>query len=403
MAPTPSSNETVTDQGRLAAVLATGLLDTLPEESFDRLTALAARLLGVPVTFLSLVDGYRDFYKSSFGFAEPLASSREITGPTFCHFALRSTGPLVISDALADPLYRDVPTVESLGVRAYLGIPLVVQGGAVIGSFCAIDVAPRAWTPRDVEVLEVMAQSTLREIELRGALRESQRLMDRLARSNEDLADFAHATSHDLKGPLRGIVGLADMLDEDVGVTLPPSSRRQLIKLRDRAVRLHDLLDGILSYSRAITERPAEEHIDPGAVITHVIELLAPRAGATVIVRGDLPRISADRAALQQIFLNLIGNAIKHSGEAPVTVTISASPHDAGHEFFITDDGPGIPARYHERIWTMLTRLDPKQASHGIGLTLVKKLVERRGGRVGLTSDGPGATFSFLWPTRAAA
>src|SRR5690349_13208415 len=104
----------VSDPARLAAVTATGLLDTATEASFDRLTRLAARLTGAPVTFISLVDEQRDFYKSCFGFPDPLATDRQITGTTFCHYALSSDGPLVIEDTLAHDEYRKVPTVETL-------------------------------------------------------------------------------------------------------------------------------------------------------------------------------------------------------------------------------------------------------------------------------------------------
>ena len=163
-------NDKVTDPDRLAAVRGTGLLDTDPEAEFDRLTRLAAKLTGAPVTFISLVDRDRDFYKACFGFPEPLASERQISGTTFCHYAIASEGPLVIDDTLADARYREVPTVRSLGVRAYLGVPLVLASGAAIGSFCAIDFEPRRWTPLDVEVMQELAASTLREFELRGAL-----------------------------------------------------------------------------------------------------------------------------------------------------------------------------------------------------------------------------------------
>jgi len=167
---TPHS-DVITQPERLAAVRATGLLDTPAEPEFDRLTRLAARLTGAPVTFVSLVSEDRDFYKSCFGFPEPLASERQLTGTTFCHFALVSKGPLVIENALDHPIYREVPTVHSLGVRAYLGIPLITHTGQAIGSFCAIDFQPRKWTPLDVEVMQELAESTLREIELSGALR----------------------------------------------------------------------------------------------------------------------------------------------------------------------------------------------------------------------------------------
>ncbi|HET9013465.1 MAG TPA: GAF domain-containing protein, partial [Gemmatimonadaceae bacterium] len=114
------------DPARIAAVRATGLLDSDVEEVFDRLTRLAVRLVGVPAAFISLVDADRDFYKSACGFGEPLASVRELTGPTFCHYTVQRTEPLVIPDTAADPVYRDVPTVRTLGVAAYVGVPLIV-------------------------------------------------------------------------------------------------------------------------------------------------------------------------------------------------------------------------------------------------------------------------------------
>jgi PAS domain S-box-containing protein len=160
----------ISDPGRLAIVRATNLLDSGTEEAFDRLTRLAAKLTGAPVTFVSIVDEDRDFYKSCFGFPEPLASERQMTGTTFCHYALVSDGPLVIENTIDHPIYRNVPTVESLGVRAYLGVPLVTSTGHAIGSFCAIDFKPRPWTKLDIEVLQELAASTLREIELRMAV-----------------------------------------------------------------------------------------------------------------------------------------------------------------------------------------------------------------------------------------
>ena len=165
-------DEAVRDVRRLAAVRGTGLLDTASEPAFDRLTRLAVRLLGVPAAFLSLVDEERDFYKAASGFPEPLASERELAGRTFCHYTVADAvagRPLVIPDTRAHPEYSRVPTVRTLGVAAYVGVPLVVDGQPV-GSFCAIDTEPRAWSGDEVEVLTELAASAQREIELRLAL-----------------------------------------------------------------------------------------------------------------------------------------------------------------------------------------------------------------------------------------
>ena len=185
------------DPARLAAVRETGLLDAPAEEPFDRLTRLAVRLLGVPATFLSLVDEDRDFYLASTGFGEPLASARELAGRTFCHFSIAGATPehpLVISDTRADPLYRDVPTVEALGVAAYVGVPLVVDG-LPIGSFCAIDTAPRGWTEAEVEVLRELAASAQREIELRRALAGARRTAREMERTARERDEFLNATT----------------------------------------------------------------------------------------------------------------------------------------------------------------------------------------------------------------
>ena len=171
----------IADPKRLDAVLRTSLLDTPPEECFDHLTRLAAKLTGAPVTFVSLVDANRDFYKSTYGFDEPLASARQMEGRTFCHHALVAGGPLVLDDVTQVPVYRDVPTVESLGVRAYAGVPLVTDDGQVLGSFCAIDFKTKNWTELDIEILSVFAHSAMREIALRQAITDTTSVNSRLA------------------------------------------------------------------------------------------------------------------------------------------------------------------------------------------------------------------------------
>jgi len=160
---------------RLAAVRATGLLDTASVGGFDRLTRIGAHLLDVPATFISLVDDHRDFYLSNCGFGEPLASDRQLTGHTFCHFTIEDEVPLVIPDTRADTVYRNVPTIKSLGVAAYLGAPLVLLSGEVIGAFCAIDMKPREWTALEIQNAVDVASLVVSEIELRQAAIERSR------------------------------------------------------------------------------------------------------------------------------------------------------------------------------------------------------------------------------------
>jgi len=190
-------DEAVRSAARLEALRATGLLDTPSEPAFDRLTRLAVRLLRVPASFLSLVDEERDFYKAATGFGQPLASARELQGRTFCHYSIAGATPerpLVIPDTRADPVYRQVPTVHSLGVAAYLGVPIVVEGEP-IGSFCAIDMVPRSWTADEVETLTELAASAQREIVLRLALDAARRGSEALERAYREREELLGATS----------------------------------------------------------------------------------------------------------------------------------------------------------------------------------------------------------------
>src|SRR5918997_6238455 len=135
-----AATDLLLDPARLAALRSTDLLDSLPEPSFDRLTRLAAKILRAPVALVSLVDGDRQFFKSSLGLPEPWASLRETPlSHSFCQHVVHAAAPLVIADARAHPLVRDNPAIRDLGVVAYLGLPLATADGAVLGSFCVID------------------------------------------------------------------------------------------------------------------------------------------------------------------------------------------------------------------------------------------------------------------------
>jgi DNA-directed RNA polymerase specialized sigma24 family protein len=159
-------NDARRDPRRLAAVAETRLLGTVPEERFDRLTRVAASALNVPAAFLSIVGRDSDFYKSAVGMPEPLASERSMRGETFCHFALVSDGVLAIEDARTHPVLSQVATVRTLGVVAYLGVPLRSRSGHAIGAFCAIDTKSRRWSESDVDIMISLARVTLSEIQL---------------------------------------------------------------------------------------------------------------------------------------------------------------------------------------------------------------------------------------------
>jgi formate hydrogenlyase transcriptional activator len=160
--------DVIENEARLDALRRTSLLDSPPEEAFDRLTRLATTVLRVPVALVSLVDGDRQFFKSQCGLSEPLASSRQTPlTHSFCKHAVGSREPLVVADARRDPRFGHNHAFSELGVIAYAGIPLITSEGDALGTFCVVDRRPHDWTEEEIGILRVLATSTMSEIELR--------------------------------------------------------------------------------------------------------------------------------------------------------------------------------------------------------------------------------------------
>jgi signal transduction histidine kinase len=208
-------------------------------------------------------------------------------------------------------------------------------------------------------------------------------------------------TSHDLKAPLRGIANLAAWLEEDLGEKLTEATREQLGLLRDRVQRMNALIEGLLDYSRIGKAAHTMGSVDTGKLLAEIIDSLSPPDGFIVDVAGNMPTLYTDRLHLYQVFSNLIGNSIKHSkGEQGHTV-VTAHNQGEYYEFTVADNGPGIAPEYHDKIFMMFQTLEVNDygSNTGIGLALVKKIVQEHGGSITLESEeGSGATFRFSWP-----
>jgi PAS domain S-box-containing protein len=230
---------------------------------------------------------------------------------------------------------------------------------------------------------------------------ERDRLIVALERSNKELDQFAYVASHDLKAPLRGITNLAQWIEDDLKDLMTEETRKQMRLLTGRVHRMEALINGILAYSRAGRVREQPENVDVGALLTETLELLSPAPPASIQVEPHMPVLHTERVPLQQVFLNLISNALKHSQRPDALVRVGCSELDSGWQFSIADNGPGISPEYHERIWGIFQTLRARDQVEGtgIGLSVVKKIVETRGGSVRVESAvGQGATFFFTWP-----
>lgn len=249
-----------------------------------------------------------------------------------------------------------------------------------------------------VEVNSELANTQRDLVKERGRLAKA---LEELERSNQALDEFAHAVSHDLRAPLRSIDNYATWLAEDLGDALTGSSREHLDRLRNRVGRMQTMIQGVLEYARVARHRPPPEQVDVGKLVEEVVELLDPPGHVGIQVESSMPAILTSRAPLQQVFHNLISNAIRYAGGQQPLVEVGV--HDTGrfYEFFVADNGSGIPEQAQQRIWNLFHTVEPEDRAQGtgIGLAIVKRLVEAQGGKVWVESlPGEGATFRFQWP-----
>ncbi len=239
-----------------------------------------------------------------------------------------------------------------------------------------------------------------RVLELKWVNRELLKTTALLKKRNQELDHFAYVTSHDLKAPLRAIANLATWLGEDLAGEIPEENQQQLQLMQSRVQRLEGLIQGLLEYSRVGRKNNLVKTIDVGNLVKEVIDSLSPPPEFSIFVAADLPTIKTEVVLLRQIFSNLIDNAIKYHPQKSGKITIYAQDRDDFYEFAVSDDGQGIDPRYHERIFTIFQTLQARDIfeSTGIGLSIVKKIVEDRGGMVRVESKlGEGSTFFFTW------
>lgn len=252
------------------------------------------------------------------------------------------------------------------------------------------------------EIDEISAEFDRRIEAFKKVEAERKRFADELQRSNTELEQFAYVASHDLRAPLKGIQMTASWVADDMAEYMTDDTRESLMLLQSRAERLDGLLNSLLQYSRVRSKPHEELSIEVADVISEVELLLSLSDGFTIKVEGALPCVVAERIHLQQVFQNLIENAVKHHDQGAGVITIAAQDKEAYWGFSVTDDGPGIPAQFHEKvqqIFQTLVRRDEREAS-GMGLALVKKIIEQNGGKLKIDSplNGRGCAMRFTWP-----
>ena len=374
-------------------------LDQVMKKVCEAATALTGAELGV---FSTDADGEVKYAMCGARFEEAhaISAASERLAPSSSAFGLHR--PLRVDDVRITTALPNLGLLAGLGrVVSYLAVPVRGRRGDVIGAIALAHSRPSAFDGRAEQLVLGLASLTATATDSARLFREARELIAALEKSNRDLDQFAYVTSHDLRAPLRGIANLSQWIEEDLEGKIPDVAREHLRLLHGRVQRLEDIIEGVLKYSRAgrVDDEPVD--LDLGVLVREVVELLAPPRTTHVVIPPGLPTVRTARVPLEQVLMNLIANALKHNPHPEPLVEIGARPCTEGWEICVRDNGPGIPPQFQDKIWDLFQTVKSRDKTHssGIGLSLVRRIVEAHGGRAWVDSgEGRGATFRFTWP-----
>jgi PAS domain S-box-containing protein len=312
----------------------------------------------------------------------------------------QSRQPLLVNNVQEDARLRSRIWAQTQGLVSFLGTPLMVRG-QLVGVLAVYGQLPLE--EETLATLATVADAVAQGIERRRAELSLQAHAQELARSNEELQQFAYVASHDLQEPLRMVASYTQLLARRYKGKLDSDADEFIGYAVDGVNRMQRLIQDLLTYSRVGTRAHEFKPIDSGHALEKALANLkaaVDETGAT-LVQGKLPPVMADETQLIQLFQNLVGNALKFHGQSPPRVLVEAEREGPMWRFTVEDNGIGIEPQYYERIFIIFQRLHGKEeyAGTGIGLAICKKIVERHGGRIGLDSQpGQGTTFWFTLP-----
>ncbi|MDK2123929.1 GAF domain-containing sensor histidine kinase [Parachitinimonas caeni] len=388
------------EEERIARLLALRILDTPPEDRFDRLTRLAAALLKVPIALVSLVDRDRQWFKSKVG----LEASETPRSISFCGHAILQSDVFVIEDATQDQRFADNPLVTGApDIRFYAGQPLMTSDGFAMGTLCVIDREPRRFGPAERQLLRdlgTLVEDALDNVTLSKALR-----AEREATEARKLLTMA--ITHDLRTPLTAIRGALGLISHLLGPT--GDNQAQLGELlamaSGNAERMNRMIDDLLDSEKAANGQMQFDCSaqDLDGILTQALTNMRGY-GAASGVELELAssatglKVVADGQRLLRALDNLISNAVKFSPPQG-KVVLSAQRQDGWAVLSVRDFGPGIPAEFQPRLFQRFAQAGAQASSSGLGLFLVKAMIEGMGGLIGVEPDlQPGACFTLRLP-----
>lgn len=365
------------------------LVDSEVEPTFDNLTRLAAITLEVPVSLLSFVQPEKDrqYFKSHYG----LDRDQTPLSHSFCRIVVETGEFLLVENSARNPLVKDNPVVEELGVQAYLGFPVLTPDGVPVASFCVIDTQPRQWSEQEIEVVKGLAACASDSVRLKYELK-------RVEQMRQEQRVFANAIAHDMMAPLNTIGYVLTEIQDEYGEVIDDDFKKLLYLTQKTIARARDMIGDVTAYSQFIDHEFEPEVIDLNELMQETVHTLQgdiARLQAEVAAE-PLPTISGSRVQLAMLFQNLVSNALKfHDPGRKSQVHVSAVDKGKFVELCFADNGIGISSKYQERIFNLFERLHDNEtySGSGVGLALVQRVAQNHQGDIRVASDGKSGTI----------
>lgn len=386
------------EKQRLAAVRSYHLLDTLPEKDFDNITSLTASICDVPIALITLLDAERNFLKSHYGL--PLNEYGRDT--SFCgHAILEDTDLVIVEDAREDIRFRDNPFIKQRNIVFYAAALLINPEGYRLGTLCIFDDKPRVLNKKQRHALSALSYQVVNLLEARKHNRTLLNVQEELRERNEELKSFAGIVSHDMKMPLANMIITSDMLRSKYGTLLDDQAKQYLDYIKQSSFTLSEYITGLLShYETDSTAAKLVEVFDSQELFEDIIELLNINVDCEINLPEKNIEMQANKAALEQITLNLVANSIKYNDKEHIIIDIDCYEKEDFYHFSIKDNGMGISQTELPKIFDLFSTIGVLDRhglrGNGIGLSTVKKLVTKLNGDITVSSTlGKGTTFDF--------
>ncbi|MEC4003608.1 GAF domain-containing sensor histidine kinase [Flavobacterium sp. SUN052] len=378
------------EEKRIDALYSFEVLDSIPEIEFDNITFLASTLCNTPISTITLVDKYRQWFKSKIGLNHT-ESPRE---SSFCSLAIeKSSKTIVIERLMEDEDFKKIGLLNGLTNSGfYAGVPIKDRStGYIIGTLCVIDYENKKLTEAQISSLEILAEQTSKLLELRKRYKSVSKINESLNLKYIELEQFASVVSHDIKSPINNIISLIHIIKRDSENIISEESFELINHIEEASMQLKYYIDGLLNYYRADTINLYDkEVISIRKIIEETKLMLNIDSNFNLKYTTDYEYINCNKYGLIQILLNLLSNGIKYNDKEIIELSVNFSEDSEYYCIKISDNGIGISKDKFDVIYDSFKILNIKDRfgkyGTGIGLSTVKKIVTNLNGKIEVQS-----------------